>query len=40
MLRQGTFPAGDAAWQYPPGAALAILSPAALPFSWRADRSA
>ncbi|NEA47355.1 hypothetical protein G3I35_14055, partial [Streptomyces sp. SID10815] len=32
VLRQGAFPVGDVAWQYPPGAALAILAPAALPF--------
>ncbi|MEO3972998.1 glycosyltransferase 87 family protein [Streptomyces sp. CAU 1734] len=31
-LRTGVFPAGDVTWQYPPAAALAILSPAALPF--------
>ncbi|EST23360.1 glycosyltransferase family 87 protein [Streptomyces roseochromogenus] len=32
VLRQGTFPLDDVTWQYPPAAALAILSPAALPF--------
>ncbi|MEU6401746.1 glycosyltransferase 87 family protein [Streptomyces sp. NPDC046985] len=32
VLRHGGFPSGDVAWQYPPGAALAILSPAVLPF--------
>ncbi|WP_420710032.1 glycosyltransferase 87 family protein [Streptomyces sp. NRRL S-340] len=32
VLRQGVFPSGDVAWQYPPGAALAVLAPAALPF--------
>ncbi|WP_445524169.1 glycosyltransferase 87 family protein [Streptomyces cyslabdanicus] len=32
VLRQGAFPAGDVTWQYPPAAALAILSPAVLPF--------
>ncbi|MYX40061.1 DUF2029 domain-containing protein, partial [Streptomyces sp. SID89] len=32
VLRQGTFPVADVAWQYPPGAALAVVSPAALPF--------
>ncbi|MGV9254645.1 glycosyltransferase 87 family protein [Streptomyces sp. NPDC003697] len=32
VLRQGGFPLGDVTWQYPPGAALAVLSPAALPF--------
>ncbi len=32
VLRTGTFPLGDVTWQYPPAAALAILSPAALPF--------
>ncbi|MFI6032695.1 glycosyltransferase 87 family protein [Streptomyces sp. NPDC051315] len=32
VLRTGTFPRGDVTWQYPPAAALAILSPALLPF--------
>ncbi|MFI9241333.1 glycosyltransferase 87 family protein [Streptomyces sp. NPDC053086] len=32
VLRQGTFPLDDVTWQYPPAAALAILSPAGLPF--------
>jgi hypothetical protein len=32
VLRQGTFPLDDVTWQYPPAAALPILSPAALPF--------
>ncbi|MEU6812148.1 glycosyltransferase family 87 protein [Streptomyces sp. NPDC046831] len=32
VLRQGGFPLGDVTWQYPPAAALAVLSPAALPF--------
>ncbi|WP_051707930.1 MULTISPECIES: glycosyltransferase family 87 protein [unclassified Streptomyces] len=32
VLRTGVFPSGDVSWQYPPGAALAILSPALLPF--------
>ncbi|WP_406311106.1 glycosyltransferase 87 family protein [Streptomyces thermoviolaceus] len=32
VLRHGSFPVGDVAWQYPPGAALAVLSPAVLPF--------
>ncbi|MEV6839542.1 glycosyltransferase family 87 protein, partial [Streptomyces sp. NPDC051133] len=32
VLRQGTFPLDDVTWQYPPAAALAILSPGALPF--------
>ncbi|MCH5675522.1 glycosyltransferase family 87 protein [Streptomyces gilvus] len=32
VLRTGTFPLGDVTWQYPPAAALAILSPALLPF--------
>ncbi|MFI1399062.1 glycosyltransferase 87 family protein [Streptomyces sp. NPDC020681] len=32
ILRTGTFPLGDVTWQYPPAAALAILSPGALPF--------
>ncbi|MEU5538311.1 glycosyltransferase 87 family protein [Streptomyces sp. NPDC020362] len=32
VLRQGTFPLSDVTWQYPPAAAVAILSPAALPF--------
>ncbi|MGW0211628.1 hypothetical protein ACWDZ8_39890, partial [Streptomyces sp. NPDC003233] len=32
VLRQGTFPLDDVTWQYPPAAALPILSPAVLPF--------
>ncbi|MFG2885011.1 glycosyltransferase 87 family protein [Streptomyces sp. NPDC048297] len=32
VLRQGTFPLDDVTWQYPPAAALAILSPGLLPF--------
>ncbi|MGW2636275.1 glycosyltransferase 87 family protein [Streptomyces sp. NPDC001348] len=32
VLRTGTFPLDDVTWQYPPAAALAILSPATLPF--------
>jgi hypothetical protein len=32
ILRTGTFPLDDVTWQYPPAAALAILSPALLPF--------
>jgi hypothetical protein len=32
VLRSGTFPVGDVTWQYPPAAALAILSPGVLPF--------
>ncbi|MEU3855946.1 glycosyltransferase 87 family protein [Streptomyces sp. NPDC028722] len=32
VLRHGTFPLDDVTWQYPPAAALAVLSPAALPF--------
>ncbi|WP_405799903.1 glycosyltransferase 87 family protein [Streptomyces sp. NBC_01506] len=32
ILRTGTFPQSDVTWQYPPGAAFAILSPALLPF--------
>jgi hypothetical protein len=32
VLRQGTFPLDDVTWQYPPAAALPVLSPAALPF--------
>ncbi|MEU6044509.1 glycosyltransferase 87 family protein [Streptomyces griseus] len=31
-LLTGTYPLDDVTWQYPPGAALAILSPALLPF--------
>lgn len=31
-LLTGTYPLSDVTWQYPPGAALAILSPALLPF--------
>ncbi|MEU6216188.1 glycosyltransferase family 87 protein [Streptomyces sp. NPDC047022] len=32
ILRTGTFPRDDVTWQYPPAAALAVLSPALLPF--------
>lgn len=32
VLRTGTFPLNDVTWQYPPAAALAVLSPALLPF--------
>ncbi|MBW3358173.1 glycosyltransferase family 87 protein [Streptomyces sp. 09ZI22] len=32
VLLTGTYPLHDVTWQYPPGAALAILSPALLPF--------
>lgn len=32
VLRSGTFPHHDVTWQYPPAAALAVLSPAVLPF--------
>ncbi|MFD7229058.1 glycosyltransferase 87 family protein [Streptomyces sp. NPDC059881] len=32
VLRTGTYPVDDVTWQYPPAAALAILSPALLPF--------
>ncbi|MFK4542451.1 hypothetical protein RKD29_002047 [Streptomyces tendae] len=32
VLRTGTFPLTDVTWQYPPAAALAILSPGLLPF--------
>ncbi len=32
ILKTGTFPLDDVTWQYPPAAALAILSPAVLPF--------
>ncbi|OIJ68795.1 glycosyltransferase family 87 protein [Streptomyces mangrovisoli] len=32
VLRQGTFPLADVAWQYPPAAALPILAPGLLPF--------
>ncbi|MFE0704850.1 glycosyltransferase 87 family protein [Streptomyces sp. NPDC058872] len=32
VLRTGTYPLDDVTWQYPPAAALAILSPALLPF--------
>ncbi|MEU6514211.1 glycosyltransferase family 87 protein [Streptomyces sp. NPDC046978] len=31
-LRSGAFPHDDVTWQYPPAAALAVLSPALLPF--------
>ncbi|MEU8787453.1 glycosyltransferase family 87 protein [Streptomyces sp. NPDC048637] len=32
VLQTGTFPLNDVTWQYPPAAALAILSPGLLPF--------
>ncbi|WP_039988989.1 glycosyltransferase family 87 protein [Streptomyces pseudogriseolus] len=32
VLVTGTFPQDDVTWQYPPAAALAVLSPAVLPF--------
>ncbi|MFB7274447.1 glycosyltransferase 87 family protein [Streptomyces sp. NPDC056244] len=32
VLKTGTYPLDDVTWQYPPAAALAILSPAVLPF--------
>ncbi|MER6916612.1 glycosyltransferase family 87 protein [Streptomyces sp. NPDC000594] len=32
QLVHGSFPLGDATWQYPPGAAVVFLSPAALPW--------
>ena len=32
VLRTGTFPPDDVTWQYPPAAALPLLSPGALPF--------
>ncbi|MEU0227810.1 glycosyltransferase family 87 protein [Streptomyces sp. NPDC006284] len=32
VLRAGTFPLDDVTWQYPPAAALAMLSPGLLPF--------
>ncbi|WP_312866393.1 glycosyltransferase family 87 protein [Streptomyces boluensis] len=32
ILRTGTFPLDDVTWQYPPAAALAVLSPGLLPF--------
>ncbi|ALU93384.1 MULTISPECIES: glycosyltransferase 87 family protein [Streptomyces] len=32
VLLAGTYPLDDVTWQYPPGAALAVLSPALLPF--------
>lgn len=32
VLSTGAFPADDVTWQYPPAAALAILSPTLLPF--------
>lgn len=34
VLRTGTFPLDDATWQYPPGAALVILLPGTLPWSY------
>ncbi|MEV6245336.1 glycosyltransferase 87 family protein [Streptomyces sp. NPDC051742] len=32
QFAQGTFPPGDATWQYPPGAGLVIMSPGILPW--------
>jgi len=32
VLKSGAFPQDDVTWQYPPAAALAVLSPALLPF--------
>ncbi|MEV0369424.1 glycosyltransferase 87 family protein [Streptomyces sp. NPDC050636] len=32
VLKTGTFPLDDVTWQYPPGAALAVLAPGLLPF--------
>ncbi|WP_406371152.1 DUF2029 domain-containing protein [Streptomyces sp. NBC_00647] len=32
VLRHGSFPLNDVTWQYPPAAALAVLSPGLLPF--------
>ncbi|MEV5975043.1 glycosyltransferase 87 family protein [Streptomyces sp. NPDC051921] len=32
QFAQGTFPPGDATWQYPPGAGLVIMSPGVLPW--------
>ncbi|MEU8527488.1 glycosyltransferase family 87 protein [Streptomyces sp. NPDC048629] len=32
VLKTGTYPLDDVTWQYPPGAALAVLSPGLLPF--------
>ncbi|MFE4534087.1 glycosyltransferase 87 family protein [Streptomyces scopuliridis] len=32
VLKTGTYPLDDVTWQYPPAAALAIVSPAVLPF--------
>ncbi|MET7858931.1 glycosyltransferase family 87 protein [Streptomyces sp. NPDC005318] len=32
VLKSGTYPQSDVTWQYPPVAALAVLSPALLPF--------
>ncbi|MER5887718.1 glycosyltransferase 87 family protein [Streptomyces sp. NPDC001941] len=32
VLRTGTYPLDDVTWQYPPAAALAVLSPGLLPF--------
>ncbi|MFJ6213895.1 glycosyltransferase 87 family protein [Streptomyces sp. NPDC092296] len=34
VLRTGTFPMDDVTWQYPPGAALVILAPGLLPWSY------
>ncbi|MCX4749559.1 glycosyltransferase 87 family protein [Kitasatospora sp. NBC_01287] len=34
VLQTGTFPMDDVTWQYPPGAALVILAPGLLPWSY------
>ncbi|MEU9126760.1 glycosyltransferase 87 family protein [Kitasatospora sp. NPDC048540] len=34
VLRTGTFPLDDVTWQYPPGAALVIMLPGVLPWSY------
>ncbi|WP_229758572.1 glycosyltransferase 87 family protein [Peterkaempfera bronchialis] len=34
VLRTGTFPMDDVTWQYPPGAALVMLAPGLLPWSY------
>lgn len=37
VLKSGSFPQDDVTWQYPPAAALAVLSPACCP-SWTTPR--
>ncbi|WP_377272014.1 glycosyltransferase 87 family protein [Peterkaempfera sp. SMS 1(5)a] len=37
VLKTGTFPMDDVTWQYPPGAALVMLAPGLLPWSYLTD---